>query len=179
MTGIEPNRVASDGFELFGEWLSEQGWCTSREFHPLGGLHLRVTNGRSVIWLYRPKDQSLVIRTTYSLSERQLVRLLELDRAGYLNLTWSIKVGALSAGLVIELLPHGAELTDVTATIQLWEPAITKHNVLTSSLRMLQFQEFFHAILESHLSSIASWEVESLRALVPPPGDKPVLRVVP
>jgi hypothetical protein len=159
--------------------MAEQGWGVSSQFHPQRGLHLEVTDGRSTIWLYRPKDRSLVIHTSYSLSERQLIRLFELDRAQYLDLIWKLKTVVKSGGFVLELLPHGAELTHVRAAVQLWEPAISKNSVLRDALRMLGLPELIHAVLESRLSVIAPWELESPRALVSPPGDKPIVRLIP
>ena len=171
-----PDKPATDPLV---EWVIEQGWSVSSEFHPIGGVHLEVTNGQRAIWLYRPKDRSLVIHTVYQLSERQFVRLLELDRAQYLDLIWQLKTVVMTGGFVLQLLPHGAELTHVRAAVQLWEPAITKNNVLKDALRMLGLPELIHATLESRLSAIAPWELESTRALAASPGDKPVLRLIP
>ena len=120
-----------------------------------------------------------MIHTSYSLSEVQLIRLLELDRTQYLDLIWKLKVVVKSGGFMLELLPRGAELTHVRVATQLWEPAITKNEVLRSALRMLGLSELVHAVLESRLSVIAPWELESTRALVAPPGDKPVVRLIP
>lgn len=179
MSTTNPNQSNRPEIDPVVGWLAEQGWRVSSQFHPQQGLHLEVSDGHTIIWLYRPKGGSLVIHTSYDLSERQLIRLLEMDRAQYLDLIWKLKMVVLSGGFVLQLLPHGAELTHVRAAVQLWEPGITKDNVLKNALRMLGLRELVHAVLESRLSEIAPWELESIRALVAPPGDKPVLRLIP
>lgn len=160
-------------------WLIEQGWEVSPRFHPQQGLHLEVAHGLSTIWLYRPNSQSLVIHTSCSLSERQLIRLLELTRAQYLDLIWKLKTVVKTGGFTLHLLPHGAELTHIQAAVQLWEPGITMNEVLKDCMRLLGLPDLIHAVLESRLSVIAPWELESTRALVAPPGDKPVVRLIP
>lgn len=161
------------------DWLVEQGWIVSRKFHPRGDLNVDISNGHTIISLYRPLDQSLVFMTTYSLSERQLIRLLALNRSQYLDLIWKLKTLVMSEGFVIDLLPRGAELCSIRIAMQIWEPDTTKNNVLRNALRMLNFPELIHAFLESQLSVIAPWELESFGALVQPPGDKPTMRVIP
>lgn len=165
--------------EIEFDWLVEQGWLVSRKFHPTGGLNFEVTNGLTTITLYRPKDRSLVFLTTYSLSERQLIRLLALNRSQYLDLIWKLKTLIMSNGFILELLPRGAELNAIRIGTQIWEPDINKNNVLSITLRMLNFPELIHAFLESQLSVIVSWELESFKALVQPPGDKPTVWVIP
>lgn len=161
------------------DWLVEQGWIVSRKFHPRGELNVDINNGHTIMSLYRPMDQSLVFMTTYSLSERQLIRLLALNRSQYLELIWKLKTLVMSDGFILNLFPRGAELYTIRIAMQIWEPDITKNKVLSNVLRMLNFPELIHAFIESQLIVIAPWELESFRALVQPPGDKPTVRVIP
>lgn len=162
-----------------GGWLRDQGWKISNRFHPKGGIHFEVESQESTetFHLYSPQDGSLVFVTDYNLSPRQIWRLTRLEWHEYLDLVWELRRALFSEHFYHRLNPAGCELRQVRAGRQLWDPEITKNEVLQTSVRMLDLHRYLHSLLESHLSTVEPWELESNKARPPPPGDRPTVPV--